>query len=210
LTRKAVWLTILVAGCCSSAFAQHGIKEFTANGTFQVPAGVTTLRVDAYGAGGGGGGGTSMANGGGGGGGAYSAGVVTVSPDAVLTIVIGGGGAGGLGGDTARTGSTGGAAKILDPSQVVIFSANGGKGGLGASGSTQGAGGAGGAIGAFGGIRHVGRNGDSSGGGGAGYLPIGFSLTFILNGKFGTGGQGGPRPFWKGFTGLPGYILISW
>jgi hypothetical protein len=70
VTRNGVWLTILVAGCFSSAFAQHGVQEFTSSGTFPVPAGVSTLRVDAYGAGGGGGGFnlSSNFNGGGGGG----------------------------------------------------------------------------------------------------------------------------------------------
>ncbi len=216
MTRVGVWLAILVAAGCSSAFAQRGVQEFTSTATFQVPAGVSALRVDAYGAGGGGGGATSFFNGGGGGGGAYAAGVITVSAGAVLTIVVGGGGKGGLGGQVGGAGSPGGAAKILDPSKVVIFSANGGKGGQGA-GNTRGSGGAGGAIGTFGSIRHAGQNGSSFAGssppGGTGYVPVGFNLGFIHSGNgpiFGNGGNGGAVNVGNGFSGQPGYILISW
>src|SRR5260370_23429309 len=98
MTRVGVWLAILVAAGCSSAFAQRGVQEFTSTATFQVPAGVSALWVDAYGAGGGGGGATSCFHGGGRGGGAYAAGGVTGSPRAVLSLLVGGRGQGGVGG----------------------------------------------------------------------------------------------------------------
>ena len=212
MRRKGVWLTILVVGCFSSVFAQRGIQEFTSSGTFQVPTGVSTLRVDAYGAGGGGGGGSPTACGGGGGGGAYAGGVITVSPGAVLTIVIGKGGARGLAGDPAGAGSAGGASRILTSSGVVVFSASGGQGGHGASGSTGGSGGTGGARGKFGSISHAGQNGTAGdsmdvGMGGAGYVPVGFSVVSAVG--FGAGSFGGFEEE-NGTNGVPGYILISW
>jgi hypothetical protein len=221
VTRNGVWLTILVAGCCSSAFAQHGVQEFTSGGKFQVPPGVSALRVDAYGAGGGGGGadGSSNYGGGGGGGGAYAAGAITVSTGEVLTIVIGSGGAGGLAGNPAGAGSAGGRTGIVNPSKVVIFSANGGKGGQGATGTSPGAGGVGGTKGTFGSIRHAGSNGQAaflSGGGteGWGYIPVGFNQSLASNGTLGlgSGGLGGETPYnnGTGANGVPGYILISW
>jgi len=217
VTRNGVWLTILVVGCCSSAFAQHGVQEFTSSGTFQVPAGVSTLRVDAYGAGGGGGG-LNLSfnfNGGGGGGAAYAGGVITVSPGEVLAVVIGSGGKGGLAGNPAGAGSAGGATKILNSTKVVLFSANGGKGGQGGTTTSGGSGGAGGAIGTFGSIRHAGQSGASNDSGGVGYVPVGFNVGFIFLGSgpvFGNGGTGGIPPVngGNGSGGFPGYILISW
>jgi hypothetical protein len=215
MTRKGVWLAILVASCVSSAFAQRGIQEFTSSGTFLVPTGVSTLRVDAYGAGGGGGGGDSASLnniGGGGGSGAYNAGVITVSPGEVLTIMIGKGGAGGLAGNPGGAGAAGGATKILNPSSVVIFSANGGKGGQGGTSTSSGAGGAGGAAGTFGSIRHA---GDGTGSGN-GYFPVGFYFSKPVEGgfpccpgRFGGGGLGGGNGK-NGSTGEPGYLLIAW
>lgn len=206
---------VLVGACCSSAFAQRGIQEFTASGAFQVPLGVSTLRVEAYGAGGGGGGGTSSVSGGGGGGGAYNAGVISVSPGAVLTIVVGKGGAGGSGGNPGGAGSPGGASKILNSSKVVLFSASGGTGGGGASGTTNGTAGTGGAPGTFGTIRHAGQNALQNSGA-YGYIPAGFTIFFndpfgqAVRAGFGSGGSGGGFPSALGGNGISGYILITW
>lgn len=73
------------------------------SGPFQVPAGVTKLRVEVWGAGGGGGGAVNFqsylrldtAAGGGGGGGAYTIEEIAVTPGEILTIDVGAGGAGG-------------------------------------------------------------------------------------------------------------------
>jgi hypothetical protein len=212
MTRSGVWLTILIASVCCPAFAQHGVEEFRSNGTFTVPAGVNTMRVDAYGAGGGGGGGDSTFVGGSGGGGAYNAGVIPVSPGAVLTVVVGSGGKGGPGGDPGGAGSAGGSSKIANSSKVILFSANGGKGGQGDSGSANGAPGAGGAAGTFGTIRHAGKNADSFGNPGSGYVPVGFTPNTIdgVEIGFGCGGFGGSGTPGNGPSGQPGYILISW
>jgi hypothetical protein len=218
MVRGGVWLTVLVAACSSPVFAQHGIQEFTANGTFTVPAGVSELRVDAYGGGGGGGGADGSTQfGGGGGGAAYNAGVVTVSPGEVLTIMVGSGGKGGLAGNPAQAGAAGGTTKILNSSKVVLFAANGGKGGQGATSTANGSSGVGGAAGSFGSIRHVGQGGLANSAG-YGYVPLGFSnnsndaFGIVVNPGFGAGGNGGSGGFsgGNGFSGSLGYMLISW
>jgi len=66
---------------------------YTANGTFTVPAGVTTVKVEAWG-GGGAGGGAAPALGnvaaGGGGGGAYVKNIsVGVTPGAAISVTVG-------------------------------------------------------------------------------------------------------------------------
>lgn len=91
----------------------NGIQEFTQSGTFTVPAGVTHLLVEMWGAGGGGGGGSSGLStglpaplsasgcagvgGGGGGAGGYTRAVVSVTPGATYTVTVGSGGQGGVG-----------------------------------------------------------------------------------------------------------------
>ena len=208
MVRKYAGLLVFVALCVPAALAQHGVQEFNSSATFQVPTGVSSLRIDAYGAGGGGGGSDSSFNGGGGGGGAYTAGAIDVSPGDVLTITVGAGGAGGLAGNPGQAGSPGGSSKILSSTNVVLLSANGGRGGQGATATSNGKGGAGGSTGSLGSIRHAGQNGNMVGGG-IGYLPAGYSLIFVQNGVFSTGGQGGSSGA-NGQRGLPGYILISW
>lgn len=63
------------------------VKGFTQNGSFTVPAGVTRIMVEAWGAGGGG------SSGGGGGAGMYLQSIQTVTPGQVLTVTTGTGGA---------------------------------------------------------------------------------------------------------------------
>jgi len=206
--RKITWLSILVACCVSSVFAQKGIVEFTANGTFKVPSGVTKLRVDVYGGGGGGGGTpTASESGGGGGGGAYTGGVLTVSHGESLTIVVGAAGTGGAEGNPAASGTAGGDTQILSGS-TVVFAANGGQGGQGGSSSGAGSGGAGGAAGTYGSINHAGANADG-GVGAVGYIPIGYTRCKPVSCvEFGAGGEGGVSG--AGANGTAGYVLISW
>ena len=104
---------------------------------WEVPVGVTSVRVLVVGAGGGGGGGgnANSAEGGGSGGGGGGAGQVThstslsVTPGSVTTISVGAGGAGGAGGMNGNTnwagfnGSNGGA------SSAFSISSSGGIGG---------------------------------------------------------------------------------
>ena len=78
---------------------RFSIKEvqYTANGTFTVPTGVTTVEVVAVGGGGGGGGGNRTAAGGGGGGGQVVRRNVNVTPGLSYSVQIGAGGHGGQG-----------------------------------------------------------------------------------------------------------------
>ena len=78
---------------------RFSIKEvqYTANGTFTVPTGVTAVEVVAVGGGGGGGGGNDAAAGGGGGGGQVVRRNVNVTPGTTYNVAIGAGGHGGQG-----------------------------------------------------------------------------------------------------------------
>ena len=83
-----------------------------ANQTFTVPAGVTSITVNIWGAGGGG----SQNNSGSGGSGAYVKGTLAVTPGQTIILVVGGGGvntaaAGGFGGGGNAGGAGTGAAE---------------------------------------------------------------------------------------------------
>ena len=72
-------------------------ETFTSSGSFKVPAGVTSLKVEAWGAGGAGGAATiNKYSGGGGGGGAYSIiNTVEVTAGQIINYTVGSGGTGG-------------------------------------------------------------------------------------------------------------------
>ncbi len=101
-------------------------KEFTSNGSWVAPSGVTTVLVVGYGGGGGGasGGGTTASQkaGGGGGGSLQSTVVLTVVPNTSYTITIG---AGGTGATTNRTSGADGSSTIFGSLATFI---GGGKG----------------------------------------------------------------------------------
>ena len=84
---------------------RFSIKEvqYTANGTFTVPTGVTAVEVVAVGGGGGGGGGNRTAAGGGGAGGQVVRRQVNVTPGTTYNIQIGAGGHGGQGAIVSAT-----------------------------------------------------------------------------------------------------------
>lgn len=117
---------------------------FTASGTWNVPAGVTTIRCRVIGGGGGGGGGgsatTSTGTGNGGGGGApgfpFDLVVPLVASDTTLTIAIGSGGVGGTGavaagGNGNQPGGNGGQTTVTGTQSgtVYVLSAGGYHGG---------------------------------------------------------------------------------
>lgn len=120
---------------------------FVANGSWTVPAGVTSITIEVWGGGGGGGGNTTTSDGGGGGGGgAYSRTAnIPVTVGEVCTVTVGTGGAGGalL---TLWAGAAGGQTSVSCNGGASV-SAAGGAGGLPPVAGAGGVGGAGGAVG---------------------------------------------------------------
>jgi hypothetical protein len=119
------------------------LSVFTSNGTFTVPAGVTKLYVQVYGAGGGGGGGGGGSQPGDsgsgataqhGGNGGYGAAVLDVVPGTAKAITVGAGGANGSGGGGNATGSAGNSGGTS--SFGTLISATGGAGGGAGSGAS--------------------------------------------------------------------------
>jgi len=181
---------------------------FTANGTYNVPDGITSVLVEAVG-GGGGGGAFAVSDGGGGGGGGWIKAVATVSAGGTETVTVGAGGVGN------NPGATGGASTF-----GTLVTALGGTGG--AQGNAGGAGGVGGAGSTTGTLvlQMNGENGTdqtfgAEEGGAPGNLWGGMpaaggavrEVPFDAN-TLGTGGQGG-QGSGSGFTGIDGYILVT-
>jgi hypothetical protein len=171
-----------------------GQEEFTASGSFVVPAGITSISAAVVGGGGGGGGSDdSDETGGGGGGGGLAYATFEVTPDETLTVTIG---SGGNGGGTGGNGAAGGASSISRAGTPLV-AANGGSGG-----QHRGGGGAGGAVttgtGGTGGAGGAGSNRSSTnagGGGGAGGYSgnggAGGSAASTGSATAGSGGGGG-------------------
>ncbi len=121
----------------------HGTHEFTTTSLIVVPAGVTSVTVELWGAGGGGGGGATEtyseggSGGGGGASGAYGRIVASVRPGATLLLVVGRGGSGGAVASAASgTGQGGGATALCDGTNPIAF-VEGGRGGSAGSSSTS-------------------------------------------------------------------------
>ena len=210
------------------------VVNYTANDTFTVPANVTSLTVEAWGAGGGGGKSTAANNnaGGGGGGGGYARSSLTVTPGSSITVNVGTGGtasnnggdswfgssttvrgAGGLGGGADNVnGGSGGSSNI---GNLATF--NGGNGGNGhASGTNdtrRGGGGGGSATNtAIGGNGSAGGSG-SGGGGGTGEANGGNGRQGSNNGFAGAspgGGGGGGGRLAIGGAGGNGRVRVTY
>jgi len=197
------------AGPAGSSGGLNGRQEFQSNGTFVVPAGVSRLSVELYGAGGGG---AIMKcnSAGGGGAGAYTSTILAVQEGQTLTINVGiGGVAGSL---SSTSGGIGGDSQILDASNTVLSVAHGASGGQADAPPCRAptAGAAGGASDPNGLISHSGASAPSFvplASGGMAYLITGFA--FQPNGQFGGGGAGvvvtPPAQ-----AGQGGYVLLSW
>ncbi|MEI8192486.1 MAG: glycine-rich protein, partial [Flavobacteriia bacterium] len=166
--------------------------------TYTVPAGVTSITVDANGAGGG----AQPGNGGQAGAGGKMLATIPVTPGQVLSIIVGG-----AGGNSQynRSGSGGGGfTGVLDASNNHLVSAGGGGGAAGNEGCPQvGNGGNGGASSGtqgscgLGGAAGVNAVSPAGGIGGTGSIPgaagnaSGGGLGGATQGDFGTGGGGG-------------------
>jgi uncharacterized repeat protein (TIGR01451 family) len=182
-----------VTGSLSAVSSTLGSStvQFSASGTFTVPAGVTSVTVEARGGGGGGGGrsNTGLGGAGGGGGGAYARGMVAVVPGTTTNVVVGAGGAGGPAGN--NNGSPGGSS-YFGASNVLAVGGSGGNGGA------SGAGGAGGSIAAsIGTTKYNGGDGaagtsttSGGGGGGAGDANDGGNAVGTVGGAGGLDGGG--------------------
>lgn len=172
--------------------AQAAVVSFTSPGSLNwtVPAGVTSITVEAWGGGGAGGGATgNPAKGGGGAGGQYARKVFAVTPGNVYTVVVGAGGTGSTGNGTNGGDSTFAATSVV---------AKGGAGGSVASGA-NGAAGSGSTTGGVGTVVYAGGNGSAgagatgiggAGGGGAGSTGAGGSASGDTGGA-GTASGGG-------------------
>jgi hypothetical protein len=101
----------------------NGTKDFTSNGTWITPTGVTRVIVELWGGGGGGGGCQSFCfvDGTGGGAGAYSRSILPVIPGATYSITVGLGGT-----NNGSFGQSGGATSFLDSSSTILLSSGGG------------------------------------------------------------------------------------
>ncbi|HTA61699.1 MAG TPA: SprB repeat-containing protein, partial [Bacteroidia bacterium] len=217
------------------AFAQttNQIFNYTgANQIFVVPAGVTCINVQAWGAGGGGGGG-DVKGGSDGGGGAYSTNTFTVVPGTTLTIIVGGGGLqgngcvantgggtggfglgnGGTGGNAGASGCSGagagggGGTGIMDGATILLVAGGGGGGGGGGQ-FGGGAGGGGGGVaggsanGAPAGV--LGASGNSNGTNGVSTSGDGAGGGGGGGGLVGGGGGGVPGTDYGGSGGAGG------
>lgn len=215
-------------------FAQSQTYSTPGTATFTVPAGVTSVTVEAWG-GGGRGGSANIAGsnqaGGGGGGGAYSRKIITVTPLTGYSVVVGGGGTSGTidGGDSFFINSTTiiarGGKSVLDNNTAGgtqgIWNAGDGdsgfSGGNGATGNTSSFGAGGGSsagtavAGNAGSAQNAGTApvGGSAGGNGAASNGSGSSAT-----GFGGGGGGARKGTGSavnsGGNGANGQVIITW
>lgn len=154
---------------------------------FNVPDGVTSVIVKAWGAGGGGAAGGTQSVGGAGGGGGYVQGTVSVTPGEQLNIHVGGkGGAGTYPGNFSGGGGGGAGRSSVYRGATPLFIAGGGGGGGGGDNSSATAGGAGGSGG--GSTGDAGSASGTAGGGGGG--------TQTQGGAGGTGGANSGQRGW--------------
>ncbi len=205
-------------------------QVFNSSGTFTVPAGITRIMVELWGAGGGGGGGggstsssTMGGSGGGAGAGGYVKDILSVTPGASITVTIGIGGAGGQGGQwfnlnhDGLPGANGGNTSF---GTTTVGSGNGGNPGTQGTGSGNGNGGSGGAggnapgllgiTGQFGFDANYSGFGGSSPNGGFGGNPGG-NKTPGGGGSGGIGQSGGINSNGHdGTSGGDGRIIVWW
>ncbi len=230
---RITWLLALLLLGSVAIYSQP--VTFTSNTTWQVPAGVSEITVEAWGGGGAGGYtsgsfGTNVA--GGGGGGAFASSLLSVNPGDIYTITIGNGGSGSSGaspgGNTIfgsnlvvaaggaglnNNANTGGQGGQTSDCIYNLNAFNGGNGGN-ASGSNSGAGGGGAGStesGANGSGTTAGSGGDEFGGdGGAGRTNNGDGFPGNIYGGGGGGGRVVLDFANNGGNGATGFMRITW
>ncbi|KAF2335535.1 fibronectin type III domain-containing protein [Flavobacterium daemonense] len=233
--KKTLLISVLV--CLPVFLLAQTTATFTLGGsqTFVSPAGVTSITVQAWGAGGGGGSSTNPGirgarGGSGGGGGAFASAVLTITSGETLTVNVGTGGKGvdsqngGNGGSSGITGysilAEGGKGGLVNNGNLVV----GGVAGLAANSlgttTTSGTAGGNGEAGLTddtGGIISSGAGGNGANGGGLGGAAISTAFTTNLGNPGaapGGGGSGGRSSFFgqsrKGGDGGNGKVTISY
>ncbi len=201
LSKKILYCLIvfsIVFSFLSKRVIAQTTQTFTTNGTFTIPAGVTSVTIKVWGGGGGGGysdtgNGNASAAGGGGGGGGYRTGSFSVIGGQTISIAVGVGGAGAVA--DAQAGLVGGTSTATYSGVSIVANGgrgggagidknNGGVGGVGGTGSggTSGYSGAAGVTG--------GKSTGGAGGGGAGDANNASGITGGAN-SGGNGGAGG-------------------
>lgn len=168
-------------------------EVFTANGTYQVPDGISSVLVEARGGGGGGGGGSGGGGqGGGGGAGGTIVALITVTAGGTEAIVVGPGGAGGA----ANVNGTAGTASTVGGTKASAGGGGGGDqagpGGGGGSNSTTGTN-----------IKDRSGGAGTAGPSGAGGLAD-FNSPATAKGQGGRGTQSG-----SGLAGVDGYVIVT-
>lgn len=223
---KAIGILLLLLSLPFIGSAQR--QTFTSSGTFSVPAGVTSVYVECWGAGGGGSN-VSRTVGGGGGGGAYAAGWVPVVPGNVYNVVVGTGGTSGVNGTSSTFNGTtivaaGGSSALTNGSaagQGGTITASVGTtkyaGGNGAAGAGSNAGGGGGGAGSLGnGNNALGATGgaaraNNGGAGGAGRSGTrGNGTAGSIYGGGGGGAYSTRARSRTGGAGANGLVAVSW
>ena len=197
------WDGVQVKTLGVSAMAQ---ETFLVNGTFTVPANITTIYLTGCAGGGGGAGGHSADPGGGGGGGEGGESIsmmpVTVTPGSILTITIGAGGVGGIAGAAGNIGANTTIAGLPIGTYTILGgrpiagAASAGTVTNGGAGGVNGIGGGGGATGTGTGAASNLITSRNSGG----------DLTYVTGGGAGGGatgpGAGGPSQYITGYGPL--------
>ncbi|MEI7420496.1 MAG: hypothetical protein WCK18_00315 [Prolixibacteraceae bacterium] len=184
---------------------------------FTVPAGITTITIEAVGGSGGGGGSGGRTNGtsgggGGGGGGEYGGLILTVKPGDVIGVTVGiAGTAGAAGAITPGNGGIGGngGQTIVTLNTVTVLTLNGGTGGNGGPVSST-SGNKSGATGGAGGTGSGSPNSITGGAGGTGGTNgavggTGGTSSIVTGGSSVTGGAGGASKTSTG-AGIAGSI----
>jgi hypothetical protein len=186
------YLTLIIFGTVFSLFCLNGLAQttqtFTSSGTFNVPAGVTSIKVEAWGGGGAGGRAVRKNSAGGGGaGGSYAASVLSGLATSYPFIV----GAAKTSAANNTASNNNGNPSYFGSSLVYAI---GGPGGAGAASNTNALPGTGTITNCIGNVRYSGGNGSTgnltagipggAGGGGAGSTGAGGSANA------GTGGSG--------------------